>query len=302
MNKWGFIAFLLIGTLVIGQHSLTQKKEFSFLFIGHAYDWSVAAGDRVDERIEMIDLNQYDGFWLGGDVCANPLLNPQTVDYLDGLFDFKNPNTHYILGNHEYRDHNLDVYYEATGRPDFYSVRFRNLMVSVLNTNLNSSQCESLNAQYRMLETVIDTLETATHYVMLMHHQIFRDIQGIETFKSNGICQYYSMNCHRADSYFHSTIYPQLVDLESKGIEVIVIVGDTGWDKGVEVESDDGISFIASGINNSYYKSKAPNDLNSIEKDMLLEINYLPEEGVLNWKFIALNELADISTQEWLDR
>jgi len=176
------------------------------------------------------------------------------------------------------------------------------LIVSVLNTNLNSSQCEHLNAQYRMIETVIDTIGLATHYVLLMHHQIFRDIDGIETFKTNGICQHYSMNCDQADSYFHTTIYPQLVELESKGIEVIIIVGDTGWHKGLELESADGVSFIASGINNSYYKFKAPEELHSLDSDKVLEIEYLPQKDILNWQFKELNKLAGLSMQEWISR
>lgn len=292
--------FLIIDS--ISQVNVSEKEEYKFLFLGHIYDWSVAAGDRVDKRIEMLNLQAYDGHWLGGDVCANTMLNPQTIKYLNSLFDLKNPNTHFVLGNHEYRDHNLGVYFEATGRPDFYSMQFKGLMVSVLNTNINSSQCEYLNAQYRMLETVTDTLESATHYVMLMHHQIFRDITGVENFKSNGVCQYYSMNCDQADSYFHSTIYPKLVDLETRGIEVVVIVGDTGWDKGSEMESAEGITFLASGINNSYYKSKAPEELKKLKKDMVLEISYQPKQDVLDWQFKELNKLAGISIDEWINR
>lgn len=298
------IFMLLFSVLVFSsffiKQSDIQKTEFKFLFIGHAYDWGAPAGDKVDERIEQINIEDYEGVWLGGDVCANTMLNPKTAIYLDKVFNLKNPNTHFVLGNHDYRDHNLDVYFEATGRPDFYTSSFMTITMSVINTNLNSSHCEQLNAQYRMLEQVTDTLESATHYVLLMHHQIFRDIAGLEGFKSNGVCSHYSMNCDRVDSYFQTDFYPKLVELESKGIEVIVVVGDTGWDKGSHQKSSEGIDFLASGINNSFYKSRAPEELDKIPEDLLLEFIYTPNEAMLDWQFKSLNELVGLSREDWL--
>lgn len=277
-----------------------QESEYRFLFIGHAYDWAVEAGDKVDRRVEEINFGGYEGVWLGGDVCANTMLNPQTAIYLDSVFNLKNPNSHFVLGNHDYRDHNLDVYFELTGRPDFYTSTFKTLTISVINTNLNSSHCEQLNAQYRMLEEVADTLENASHYILLMHHQIFRDIDGLEGFKSNGVCSHYSMNCDRADSYFQTDVYPKLVELESRGIEVVVVVGDTGWDKGSHQKSIEGIDFLASGINNSFYKSKAPNELDKIQEDLILEFIYMPDKAFLDWQFKSLNKLIGLSKEEWL--
>lgn len=232
-----------------------QHDTIKYLFLGHIYDWANPAGNTVDSRIELLDKTQYQGIWLGGDICANTSLDPNTMDYLDDLFQLKNPSTHLVLGNHDVRDNNVDFYFEATGRPDYYTSTHHNTVLSVLNTNLNSSDCENLNAQYRMLESVIDTIQQSSHYILLMHHQIFNDIEGLDKFKSNGVCQYYPMNCYSSNSYFSSTIYPKLVQLEETGIEVLVVVGDSGWDKGSEEESIDGITFLASGINNSYYKS-----------------------------------------------
>ena len=92
-----------------------------------------------------------------------------------------------------------------------------------------------------------------------------------------------------------------MVLLEQKGIEVIVVVGDTGWDKGSEEESADGVTFLASGINNSYYKSKAPDQLNKIGRDKVLEFLLIPNKRKFVWQFMELNTMAGLSLQEWID-
>jgi len=290
--------FLLTVYSLSGQ---VKADTLKFLFLGHTYDWANSAGNTVDPRVEMIDKSVYDGFWLGGDICANTTLDPKTMVYLDGLFQLKNPYTHFVLGNHDVRDNNLDFYFQSTGRADYYTSTHHNMVLSVLNTNLNSSDCENLNAQYRMLESVIDTIQDASHYVLLMHHQIFTDIPGLENFKSNGVCQYYAMNCDSSQSYFSTTIYPKLVQLEQKGIDIIIVVGDTGWDKGAEDMSADGISFLASGINNSYYKTKALDQLPNVKRDKLLEFQLIPKERTLTWTFRELNGMIDLSLKGWME-
>ena len=275
-----------------------DKQSYRFLFVAHSYNWTDWKGSSVDDRLEKVKLQEFDGIWLGGDVCANTSLNPKTFKYLDDLFDLKNPNSHFVLGNHDYRDNNLDFYFQATGRPDYYTSSFHNLVVSVLNTNLNSSDCENLDAQYQMLQNVCDTISSASHYVILMHHQIFKDIKGIEGFKSNGVCPHYSMNCSQADSYFENTIYPCLAKLEEKGIEVLVVVGDTGWDKASEKESEHGVTFLASGINNSYYKGKDVDPAN-LPRDKVLVFDLDVVERKLSYEFVLLNELSGVDFNEW---
>ena len=277
----------------------SEKNNYRFLYVGHSYDWSNWRGNTVDDRLEKIKKSDYAGFWLGGDVCGNTTLNPKTMRYLDKQFDLKNPNTHFVLGNHDYRDNNLDLYFQATGRPDYYTTSFKNMVVSVLNTNLNSSDCENLDAQFDMLLNVSDTISKASHYVILLHHQIFSKIKGIEGFKSNGVCPFYSMNCYQSDSYFETSYYPLLVDMEKKGIEVIVVVGDSGWDKASEKESVDGVTFLASGINNSYYRGKEVK-ISDIQADKVLIFDLKPEERKLDYEFVDLNELSKTNFKEWV--
>jgi len=147
----------------------------------------------------------------------------------------------------------------------------------------------------------MDTIENSSHYIILMHHQIFSRIPGIEQFKSNGICEHYAMNCNFATSYFSTEVYPKLIDLERKGIEVVIVVGDSGWDKGVEATCANGITFLASGINNSYYKHKHKERLLKVGRDKVLEFYVIPKERKLEWKFLELNSLAGLTLEEWMD-
>lgn len=279
---------LLIVCFIIVCISTTQAQTLRFLFTGHTYDWGTPAGNKIDGRIAQLDLEAYDGIWLGGDVCANTSLNPNTWQYLDKTFDLKNPLSHVALGNHDYRDDNLHLYYSTTGKSDFYTSNIHSIVLSVINTNLNASDCETLDKQFDMLVSVSDTIEKASHYIILMHHQIFEDIPGLDGFTSNGVCSNYQITCTGISRNFEDRLYPKLVDIQNRGIQVLVLVGDTGWHKGGHWQSDDGIDFIASGINNSYYKSKAPYQLDSIEKDKLVEFEYDSKQKTLNWKFLEL--------------
>lgn len=278
-----------------------SKEEYKFLFLGHTYDWSSFEGNAVDDRVEKLaHSGRYDGFWLGGDICANTSLDPKTMEYLDGLFDLKNPNSHFAIGNHDYRDNNPSCYFEATGRPDYYTSTFKNLTVSVINSNINSSDCENLNAQYRMLKNVCDSLQQASHYLIIMHHQIFTGIKGTEAFKSHGDLKHYSMNCDSSTSYFNRTIYPELIKLEERDIEVIVLIGDTGWHKGSEATCSKGVTYLASGINNSHYKGKPLT--HDLYEDHVLEFKLIPRARTLTWEFIKLNELTGSDQREWLKK
>lgn len=273
--------------------------EHKFLFIGHSYDWENENGNGIDPRVLSIPLAEYDGFWFGGDICSETSLNPETMKRLDKHFDFKNPNNHFVLGNHEYRNHNHEMYSNLTGRPNFYTTGFENIVVSVLNTNLNSSNCEKLNAQYRMLENVTDSLSIASHYILLMHHQIFPLFDGMAGYKSNGISYHYAMNCHEAASSFEKVIYPKLQALEEKGIEVIVVVGDSGWHKESYAETNSGITFLASGINNSFNKQKKI-PLKDEHQDRVLEFKLDTKARTLEWEFTNLNRLIGVDKETWL--
>lgn len=74
--------------------------------------------------------------WLGGDVCAETTADASTLNYLDGLFDLKSPQTHWTLGNHDVRNGSLDWITAATGRPTYYAAYINDITLLVLNSSL----------------------------------------------------------------------------------------------------------------------------------------------------------------------
>ena len=75
------------------------KANRCYLFLGHIYDWNTY--NRVDPRVEMLNLAAYNEIWLGGDLTARTSSEVATVNYLDDLFDLASPNTYWALGNHD---------------------------------------------------------------------------------------------------------------------------------------------------------------------------------------------------------
>lgn len=287
------LSLLISAFFFISNQKSRSKNQYKFLFVSHTYDWDNTNQNKIDQILEASDLSAYDGLWLGGDITSSPLLNVNTLDYLDSLFNLKNTNTHYVLGNHEARNQNYDFYYKHTGRPDFYTSRLENMIITIMNTNLNISDCDALNTQYRLLENTIDNARDASHYVILMHHQIFKDDDRIKGFKSHGDLEFYKMNC-TTNNNFWLDFYPQLVELQNSGTDVVLVVGDTGWDKGREVVSPEGITFLSSGINNSHTRAKNTDKTKTIyNNDRVLEFTLNPLEKTLQWEFIMLDSLTE---------
>lgn len=262
-----------------------------YLFSGHTYYWG-GGHDRVDFRLEGLDHAIYNRIWLGGDICSESLLEPHIILYLDSLFNLQSPGNHFALGNHDHRNGNLEWLEDLTGRPTYYSHSQDGITTLVLNTNLNPSNCEDLDRQYRLIKNVCDTIQSSSHLILLHHHHIWKDVPGIPPGNqvANGGLNYWNANCQEVGNYFSNSIYPLLIEVENRGVEVICVMGDAGWRKGSSDQSTEGIDFITSGINNTFYLPDTTAFQNA-EKDKLLIFKHIPQEGKLEWTFQELDSL-----------
>ncbi len=282
--------FILLLFLIITIHSIGQKDTVKYLFAGHTYQF-YTHGEKVDTRLEAMDLSMYDGIWLGGDVCSEALLEYTTLEYIDNLFDLKHPNTHWTLGNHDARNANWNWLEKMTGKKTYYSSYYKGITYLVLNTTLTPYDCEQLDDQYRTIVNVCDTIENSSHLILIMHHGIWQNVPGLPApsayAQSNLI--YFSFNCYRPDATFIDEIYPRLVAVKNKGVEVILLIGDMG-NKKIDLLSDDGIHFVGAGLNHSKYKD--PEDREKIAPDWLIEFNHIPEDRWLNWHFLNMDSVS----------
>jgi hypothetical protein len=298
MSKFSRIRFLFPTVLFLllfgGLQSAEGQDTLKYLFMGHTYQW-YTVGDKVDERIEKMDLSVYDGIWLGGDVCSEALMLYSTLEYIDSMFNLRNPNTHWALGNHDSRNGNWIWLETLIGRKTYSASHNNGISTLVLNTNLTPFDCEQLDDQWRMIANVCDTIQSSSHLILLMHHGIWDGIPGLPSpfsyAQSNLI--HYNFNCYDSKSSFVNEIYPRLVEVKNRGVEVICILGDMGAKK-VEYLSDDGIHFMGAGLNRTYFtdpelRAKSP-------LDWAIVFTHVPKDRKLEWEFA---EFGKLSGSEW---
>tara|TARA_Y100000766_G_C18817670_1_gene561305 strand:- start:27 stop:893 length:867 start_codon:yes stop_codon:yes gene_type:complete len=265
-----------------------QKDTLSYVFIGHPYWWEDSK--KIDPRIEKMDTNEFDGIWFGGDVISEAGLYYSNFEYLDSLYDLSKPSNHWTLGNHDSRNGNLEWYSEFTKRPTYYSHSTEGLTVIVMDGNISPLDCENLDKQYEMIKNVCDTISKG-YLVFLIHHGITIDVPGIPSPSSYGhtALKNWMAYCDNDSSTYAKSIYPMLVEVEEKGIEVMHVMGDVGANKkyfhGI---SDDGIDYFGSGINNSYNILK---DIPIVNPDLVLLFKHIPKENKMLWEFIEVNSL-----------
>jgi len=280
--------FLLLSKVI---EVSAQEDTLKYIFLGHTYQWYVP-GYKADLRLHDINLEQYDGVWLGGDVCSESLLEYRILEYIDSLFNLKHPNSHWAMGNHDARNGNWIWLEELTGEKTYNTSHYKGISYIVLNTTLTPYDCEQLDEQYQMILNVCDTIQKSSHLIMLMHHGIWQNIPGLPPSpysyaQSNLI--YFKFNCFSDESSFSKVIYPNLVKVKNRGIDVICILGDMGSRK-IDFISDDGIHFLGTGLHKSYYKDME--ERKNAAPDYVLIFKHIPAKEGLSWEYIDLDILS----------
>lgn len=243
-NKWT----LIILSLLLTQASFAQKKmEKQYVFFGHAY------GDNsYDSRLDKINIQNYDGIFMGGDILSEASLATKYLDNLNALVDLSDPMTMWALGNHDSRNGNWDWISAYTQRKTYFSHYADKSVFMVLNTNIVPYDCEPLEEQFNMIRSVCDSISEAQNLFLFMHHNIWDQVPGLSPGWAIGHhnCKYWLANCDSVSAHFYNVVYPLLVEVKLRGIEVYCVFGDlgvTGKETFNEV-STHGIHFLGSGL------------------------------------------------------
>jgi len=278
-NYW-ILIFLFCHSLFFScKNSTHQKDTYKYFFTGHAYQWGAPNWARLDYRLEKIPFKEYDQLWLGGDLCERVPHHPNTIQYLDTLLDFGSDSTHWAVGNHDVL--NLDADYSLieskTGRKTYYTKIVNGICLMILNTT--------------------ETLQNVSHLVILHHHALLTNSIAENKINVQEIFNFYdptfNIGC-RIRGTFEELVYPRLVEVQKRGVQVILVGGDTGQQvKEFDFTSKDGIVFLGSGINNSYNnKGKAP-DYFVFDPDQVLIFSHEKNQKKLTWEFVELNSLVE---------
>lgn len=301
MRSGLLIAFLILALVTACQPE--EHKVHKYLFLGHPYSWHNFY--EIDPRFEGFDFQAFDQVWLGGDVCAQTSEKESTLAYLDSIFDLDSPRLHWAIGNHDLREGSLELITQYTKRPDFYTVWLDGICLMVLNTNLfwffdaapPPVDCEQKEAQLSMMAHVLDTIEEASHLIILHHHALLNELkvdeQGdlLKPFNINPLS--IRPTCD-SSIQLSAWLYPKLQAVEAKNIPVILIGGDFGMRaKEFEFKTKEGIWLLGSGINNSIPRSQVPDYVTSLDPDKVLILEHQPQNKRLTWGFVLLDSLVN---------
>ena len=229
-------------------NSCQQNESVSFLAIGHTRQAESNDKEKVLEAVENIPFEKYAALLLGGDLVLESTKNEAQLNYLNAVFNLQSPNTMWAMGNHDYRDH-PELIPSITNRPTFYAHQKEEITFLVLDTQLDS--CNIVGKQLQLFQNTIKNLSKGDQLIILHHKLIWMPDHPVLDSKTHattngmvGDCFYCLMN-----NNFYKDIYPELIKLEQKGIEVLLIGGDIGSKVNqFEYKTKEGIVFLATGL------------------------------------------------------
>lgn len=276
---------------------LPIEKDSEYIFLGHIYHKE----NRIDPRLETIDYGRYKGVWLGGDLCSETTRERATLDYLDAIFDLKSEDTHWAVGNHDVRNGNHDWITTTTGRELFYTSTKDDLTFIIFDSNMGhvigrDDSCEERAQQADLINAVLDTVQASSHLILLTHWVVWGQVDNSIPCDAlaNNCINGFQFLCGDGSSRFPPFLYDKLVEVEKRGVEVIVVSGDAGiFTKKFHHTTQEGIDFLMSGIFSTLDRDNPPTSVEvNLNPDSILIFNHLEEEKILEWRFERLDDLV----------
>ncbi|MGC9331062.1 MAG: hypothetical protein ACP5DZ_04195 [Bacteroidales bacterium] len=286
------ITYLIISVLLIllSGNVFPQHHE-KYLFVGHTYRDPYL----IDTRLENLNTDIYKYIWLGGDICSDTFLDYQSLDYLQQHLNICGEHNYWSLGNHDARNGNIDWYIDFTGKKTYYADYFPNVSAFVFDTNLSPGDCENLDNQYRQFVNLCDTISQSSYLLLFFHWGLWYDVPGLP--QPGHYChssqKYWNANCDSVNNNFVNSVYPHLIDVQNKGIEVICIMGDMGATyKSIDYVSDHGIRFLGCGLYN--HLTANINERYAENNDRVLVFDHNIDADILTYEYQDLDSLLHV--------
>jgi hypothetical protein len=253
MNRM-LIAAMAILSLSIYSFSSTDTT-FRFIFVPHVRSED-ATNQTVNAGIAKIDFTKYSLKMLGGDLTPQTSKSRTTMKYLDSLFDLKNPNTLWSLGNHDLESGDSNLIKEFTGRQLFYSYARDGITFLVLNTEASAEEFTRTWIKSPQLDTVKAVCERVTSadtkFFIVLHSRYMWMINN--TYFTQSMKDSIAASSKSMDTTnWYTDIAPQLKKVQAKGIQVLVFGGDKSQ---INVTyTKDSITYYAARMENTFTDS-----------------------------------------------
>ena len=252
-----------------------ENVVVKYLHLGHT---RTDENPSMDPAVEKIDYSKYDMLWLGGDLAYLTSKDEETISHVDSIYNLSDSNTLLALGYHDYD--NLDLVEEITKRPAFYSYYKNGITFIILDTQ--DSLSNIIGEQKKLFIETIQGIQNSSHLIILHHKLIWMYGNSNLQPKINSISNAPLRDCIYCinPNNFNSELYPELVEIKKRGIEVLCIGGDIGiHSKEFEYVTEDGIYFLASGIKSG----------DEVNKGLVFTHDVTNQK--LSWEFKLLEEL-----------
>jgi len=247
--------------------------DVSLLFLSHC---RMESNTEYNADFYTVDFSKYQIRLLGGDLAKNSSADVSVMDTLHVFFDLDHANTLWALGNHDYDD--LQVVADYTNRPAFYAHHFQGITFLVLDTQEDWSNFSG--AQLELITQVTDTIEHSGALILLQHKLTWlydNPVMASEVTPNGG--EGSCFHCINPNN-FYADVYPRLVEVEERGIQVYCLAGDLGFhDKTYHHLDSAGIDFLACGMN-----LDAPDNV-------ALVLNFDGAARQLSWQEVPVAEL-----------
>ena len=260
-----------------------DKEQATYLHVAHtrAYDGSM---DRLMPEVSQVDYSQYDLLMLGGDLVFESTGKRETLQYLDSIFKLGDSKTLWTLGNHDYH-HHPEWIPETTKRPLSYT--FEKYGITYLVLDSQEDNCNTSGQQLNLFQETLKNLKSETTHLIILHHKLLWMLDnGPLQEKVNAISNGGAGGCFHCipQNDFYEVVYPKLVEVQQKGIQVICIAGDIGAKvSSFEHQTEDGIYFMASGLKEGAKENK------------VLLFDHDIKNNDLSWKYEDIENLPKLN-------
>ena len=287
---------VILGLFLVSLTTSCRKDELppkhptlTYVFLGHIYESS----STMDPRVEQLNFDLFDQIWLGGDIYGETSSDFKKIVSLDDKFNLSSTSTHWAIGNHDILNGNPELIYNATKRPSHYATYINGITIMVLNTTFGETGFydeTAVNNQFSMIELVCDTISASSHLIVLTHHANWDKIDDQNNVGQHANTNYFHYFFRvNPDHTYETSVYPLLLEVQERGVQVIQIAGDFGQKSNkYEYTAPSGVQFLGSGITSQIvWNEQFPT---AGHDDLILLIHHNPHLRRITWEFRALDQ------------